>query len=196
MGVEDAMSSPSGTFVKETGGSEHWLSPAQLIAELNILAGLSVAEIGAGAAGYTLPLAHAAGPRGRLHAIEWRPWLIEDLRARLRAPDTPDNLHLVIGRPAATRLDAASCDLVILAGLWHELENHHAALDEFRRILRPEGRLAIIDWSPGGLCPPGPPIEHRISLTATVSIVEKESWSLIHTNTADPDGAGCGQRSR
>lgn len=182
------MSSPSGTFTKETGGSEHWLSPAQLIAELGVRPGMTISEIGPGAGYYTLPLARASEPSGTVYAIEWRPWLLDDLRARLRVHDTPQNIHLLVGRPAATRLEDASCDLVILAGLWHELENHQMVLDEFRRILRAEGRLAVLDWNPAGLCPPGPPTEHRIPLTATLSEVEMQSWSLVHTNTTGPDG--------
>lgn len=179
------MSSPSVAFTHETGGSEHWLSPAKLIAELEVRAGMTVAEIGPGAGYYTLPLAREAGTAGFVYAVEWRTWLLDELRARLRAPEAPKNIRVIAGRPAATHLDPGSCDMAILAGIWHELENRHAALDEARRILKPEGRLALLDWAPGGLCPPGPPNEHRIPMQTALGAVERESWSLIHRYTCE-----------
>jgi len=47
---------------------------------------------------------------------------------------------------AATTLDAASCDLVLPPNSWHELDDHPVALREAARILRLDGRRAILDW--------------------------------------------------
>jgi ubiquinone/menaquinone biosynthesis C-methylase UbiE len=170
------------------GDSGHWLSPDGLIAELDVRAGMAVGEIGAGSAFYTLPICRRVGPAGRVFAVEWRPRLIEELRAHLSGASAPDNVRLVVGRPAHTHLADASCDLVILADIWHDLENRDATLDECRRVLRPEGRLAILDWRPDAVCPPGPPIEHRVSMRSTVCTVEMKSWSLVHAGTAAADG--------
>ncbi len=113
---------------------------------------------------------------------------MDELRARLAGATGLDNVDLVVGRPADTHLAAASCDLVMLADIWHELENRDAVLDESRRILRPEGRLAILNWRPDGLCPPGPPLEHRVSMRSTVCTVEMKSWSLAKVGTIGADG--------
>ena len=188
MVVEDAMSSSLSTFAQEIRDSEHWLSPAGLLAELDVRPGMTVGEIGAGIAFYTLPIGRRVGPAGRVSAVEWRPWLIDELRARLSSPSAPENVDLVVGRPADTHLAAASCDLVIFADIWHELENRDAALDECRRILRPEGRLAILNWRPEALCPPGPPIEHRASMRSTLCSVEMKSWALVKAGAIGLDG--------
>jgi ubiquinone/menaquinone biosynthesis C-methylase UbiE len=104
---------------------------------------------------------------------------MEELKARLSGPDAPANAKLVDGRAAGTHLPPASCDLVILADIWHELEHQDAALAEARRILRAGGRLAILNWRPDAFCPPGPPIEHRVSMRQTIYTVEMKSWSLV-----------------
>ena len=182
------MSSSLSTFEQEIGDSEHWLSPAGLLAELDVRPGMTVAEIGAGVALYTLPIGRRVGPAGRVFAVEWRPWLIDDLRARLSSPSAPDNIDLFVGRPADTHLAAASCDLLIFVDIWHELGDRDAALDESRRILRPEGRLAILNWRPEALCPPGPPIEHRASMRSTLCSVEMKSWALVKGVTVGLDG--------
>ena len=80
MVVEDVMSSSLSTFAQEIGDSEHWLSPAGLLAELDVRPGVTVGEIGAGKAFYTLPIGRRVGPAGRVFAVEWRPWVIDALR--------------------------------------------------------------------------------------------------------------------
>ncbi len=182
------MSSSSSTFAREIVASEHWLPPAALLAELHVRPGLTVAEIGSGIAFYTLKIGRRVGPFGKVFAVEWRPGVIDDLRARLTCPITSNNIEAVAGHPADTHLTAASCDLVILADIWHEIEDRDAALDEARRILRPEGRLAIFDWRPDALCPPGPSLEHRVSMRSTLCSAERKSWTLVAAATIGADG--------
>src|SRR5260370_31299856 len=137
MVVEDVMSSSSNTFAQEIGDSEHWLSPAGLLAELDVRPGVTVGEIGAGKAFYTFPIGRRVGPGGRVFAVEWRPWVIDELRARLTGPIASDNIALVVGRPADTHLPTPPCDLGIFAHIWHEIEHRDAGLHEARRIRLP-----------------------------------------------------------
>ena len=182
------MSSSLSAFAQEIGNCEHWLSPVELLAELDVRPGLTVAEIGTGQAFYTFPISRRVGPAGRVFAVEWRPWVIDELRTRLAGPIALDNIDLVVGRPADTHLATASCDYVIFADIWHEIEDRDAALDEARRILRPEGRLAILNWHPDALSPPGPPIEHRVSMRNTLCCVERMSWTLLKACTIGSEG--------
>lgn len=183
------MSSSSSTlFPHEIEDCEHWLSPDDLLTLLDVRPGMAVAEIGAGRAFYTIPIGRRVEQVGNVFAVEWRPWLMEELAVRLSGPDAPENVKLVEGRAAGTHLPTASCDLVILADIWHELEHQDAALDEARRILRATGRLAILNWRPDALCPPGPPIEHRVSMRKTLYTVEMKSWSLVKAADIGADG--------
>ena len=56
------------------------------------------------------------------------------------------------------------------------------------RDTRDEGRLAILNWRPDALCPPGPPIEHRVSMRSTLCTVERRSWTLVKAGTIGFDG--------
>lgn len=182
------MSSSFSTVLMPTLDREHWLPSADLLADLDIHPGMTVAEIGAGVAYYAIPIARQTGPDGSVFAVEWRPWLLEDLHARLAGPDAPPNVEFVHGRAADTQLPSASCDLVLLADIWHELEHHDLVLSEARRILRPNGRLAILNWRPDVASPPGPPIEHRVPMQKTICDFEMRSWSLTKAANLLHDG--------
>ena len=97
MVVEDVMSSSLSTFAQEIGDSEHWLSPAGLLTELDVCPGVTVGEIGAGKAFCRFPIGRRVGPVGRVFAVEWRPWVIDQLRARLTDPVLRTTLTLLWG---------------------------------------------------------------------------------------------------
>lgn len=181
-------SSLSPVLTHPVDDSEHWLPAAELLAHLDIRPGMTVAEIGAGIAYYAIPLARQTGSTGVVFAIEWRPWLLDELHNRLAAPQAPANIQFVLGRAGDTQLPPASCDLVLLADIWHELEHPDYALLEARRILRPNGRLAILNWRPDVASPPGPPVEHRVSMQKTICAVEMKQWSLLEAVNLEHDG--------
>lgn len=56
-----------------------------------------------------------------------------------------DVTTFAVGRAEETRLEAGAFDLVTAAQCWHWFD-HDAAMAEIRRVLRPGGLLAIIDY--------------------------------------------------
>ena len=68
--------------------------------------------------------------------------------------------------------------MAFLGNLWHELDDFPAVLAEMKRILREEGRLAILDWHPEGAPPPGPPQKYRIAPEQVCATLEDAGWRL------------------
>ncbi len=111
-------------------------------------------------------MARAVAPSGRVFAVDMQPEMLEHLRGKLH--DEP--VALVGGSADATTLASASVDLVFLANVWHEIDDRPAALAEAKRILRPGGRVVIVDWSPAAdPDQPGPPPDHRVSAADAAS---------------------------
>lgn len=151
-------------------------------ATLDLLAlepGMNIADIGAGTGYFSLPLARRAAP-GVVYAVDPSPLLLGLLRDKLQAPDAPANIRLVEARDVATTLPDASCHLVFLSAVWHELDDRQAALREFARISAPGARLAVLDWSPEGVSPPGPPPEHRFTLAQASRELVAEGWKMTY----------------
>ena len=65
-----------------------------------------------------------------------------------------------------TRLPAHCCDRVLLSHAWERLEDPIATLGEARRILRPHGRLIVIEW------------RERIAFEDVLQILERTGWDI------------------
>ncbi len=152
-----------------------WLPPGEVLAALKVTPGMVVADIGAGTGYFAPPLADAVAPGGEVHAVDLQPEMLALLSFKLGSGGRK-NIALVEGSTTHSSLPQQSCDLVLLANVWHELDDHRAALREARRILRPGGRVAILDWRPDVTRPPGPPLEHRIAAEDVVRLVEADGW--------------------
>ncbi len=153
-----------------------WMPPDQVLANLPLRPGMAVADIGAGTGFFAIPMARALGPTGKVFAVDLQPGMLDLLAAKLSGPGAPANISLLQGSAEATSLPACSCDLVLLANVWHELPDHVAALQEARRILQPGGTLAILDWRPDTQQPPGPPRARRVAPDAVRHTVESHAY--------------------
>ncbi len=137
------------------------LLPARdILARFPLEEGCTAADIGCGTGHFTLVMAAIVGPRGLVYAVDTEPAMLEDLRARLvQRPD----LRVETLRSSEERipLPDRSVDFAFMACVLHELDGP-GTLRETARILRPGGRLGVVDWKKlrEGV---GPPYTHRLS---------------------------------
>ena len=157
---------------------KQWFPPQQLVDALGIEPGMAIADIGAGTGFFAAPLAEHAGSAGVVYAVDVEATMLARLREKIELGIAPSNIQLVEADAVATSLPYASCDRVLLANVWHEIEDAKPALAEFARILRPEGLLAILDWNPSATRPPGPPLDHRISMEQTSATLLRCGWKI------------------
>jgi ubiquinone/menaquinone biosynthesis C-methylase UbiE len=155
-----------------------WLPPKEVITSLELQLGMTVADIGAGTGYFTLPIAHAVGSTGKVDAVDFQTAMLDLLGKRLLEPNVPKNISLVHGTATHTTLPDKSADLVFLANVWHEVDEHALVLKEAARILRHGGHLSILDWRPDVQQPPGPPLEHRISKKTVVETLKSNGWNV------------------
>ena len=155
-----------------------WLPPAEVIGLLALRPGMTAADIGAGTGYFSIPFAREVGETGRILAVDLQPEMLEILGRKLRAAGAPANIELVAGSAARTNLADQCCDLAFLANVWHELDDHAVVLRESARILRPGGRIAVLDWRPDVEQPPGPPLDHRIAVEAVGRTMEAAGWHV------------------
>lgn len=171
---------------------KRWLPPEEVIAALHLHQGETVVDIGAGTGYFTIPMAAAVGPSGHVFALDVSPEMLAHLRNKLAGAI---NVQCVEAEASSTGLPAASCNLVFTANVWHEFDDRAAVLAEARRVLKPGGRIAILDWRPDVEPDHGPPLAHRIAqdaaknalqaagfLVRTASHPGSYSWLLVGSN--------------
>ena len=160
-----------------------WLPPAEVLAALTVAPGLTVADVGAGTGYFSLPIARTVGPKGKVFAVDLQKEMLEMIREKLTPSEQPKNIELVEAPAIRTTLPGRSCDMVFMANIWHELDDHAGVLREIGRILRPGGALAILDWRHDLPSPPGPPAEHRIPLASVHEVLEGSGWKILLSTT-------------
>jgi ubiquinone/menaquinone biosynthesis C-methylase UbiE len=162
-----------------------WLPPSDVMAALDIHSGMAVVDVGAGTGYFSIPIADWLGASGVVYAVDLQPEMLELLKKKLHHGKKKNlcEIELLQGKADCVPLPDRSADLVLLANLWHELDSPEAALREARRLLRPGGKLAILDWRADFSSPPGPPQEHRISDAAVCDMLRSESWVVQVSKT-------------
>jgi len=145
-----------------------WLPPAMVIDALEVQLGDSIADIGAGTGYFSLPLAQSAGSIGQVYAVDSQAEMLERLQRKLDTENI-SNIRAILAEADSTGLPDASCNLVFLANVWHEIADCDAVLMEAKRILKSRGRIAVLDWRPDVEPKPGPPLHHRLSASDAAS---------------------------
>ena len=106
--------------------------------------GMSVADVGAGEGYYTVRLAPAVGPHGRVLGEDIVA-ATRDLLAQRVQREALDNVAVVLGTPDNPRLPAASFDRIFLVHMYHEVEQPYAFLWHIAGALRPGGQVIVVD---------------------------------------------------
>lgn len=148
------------------GPSSYAMQDAERLWEiLDPRPGQNFVDLGCGPGDYALEAARRVGPAGRVWALDQDPRMLEALATEAQAQGL-DNLET---RAADLRrplpLQSQTVDLCLAATVLHVIKftlADGALLREIERILRPEGRLAVLNCSLADLSF-GPPAHLRIA---------------------------------
>lgn len=153
--------------------------PVKNIEQCKIQAGQDVADLGAGSGFYTIASAKALHATGRVYAVDAQ----KDLLSKLKNQATKQGLYNVeviwgdIEKPNGTKLRESSVDLALLCNVLFQLEDKENIVAEVKRILKPAGRLLVVDWSDsfGGI---GPTSKMIVKKDETMKKFEKGGFHL------------------
>ncbi len=143
-----------------------WQKPDQIMDALGIADGSHVADIGAGAGWFTIRLARRVGPRGIVYAQDVQPQMLDAIRRRV-SREGLQNVQTRLGEGSDPRLPARSLDAVLVVDVYPEVDDRVTFLRNLASALKPNGRIGIINYKPGGGGPgPAPNEGARVDLPA------------------------------
>ena len=109
--------------------------------------GLTVADVGCGTGLLTLTL---AGVAARVVAVDESPEMVRKVREKVgRAKLT--NVDVRRGKAEALPLEEGSCDALFAFHLLRHIARPADAAAEFSRVLKPGGRVVVVDLEPHGV---------------------------------------------
>ncbi len=145
----------------EDPARDAYQKPHEVVMALGLKDGTRIADIGSGPGYFTLRFAQHVGRAGRVYAVDISPDMIVDLNRRVRDAGL-DNVRTILALPDDPLLPDASVDQVFICDTWHHIEKRDAYLGRLRRILRPGGRVVVVDFRKEEMSV-GPPMEMRLA---------------------------------
>ena len=118
------------------------LRPSQTLARLGVARGMTVVDVGAGTGFFTRAASGLVGPEGRVHAVDVSDTMLDHLREL----GVPPNVSVSACEPLRVPLPAGTADVVLAAFVVHEAPDRRAFLDELARLLKPGGRVLVLEW--------------------------------------------------
>ena len=174
---------PLNLGVLEGADREQWQKPDQIMDALKIADGSAVAEIGAGGGWFTVRLAHRVSQNGVVYAEDIQPLMLEAIRRRVQREGLT-NVRTILGTTNDSRLPHG-LDAILIVGAYHEMENPVAVLKDAAESLKPQGRIGIVDYSPGA-GGPGPDPEQRVDEDTVIKGVTAAGLQVISQEPVPP----------
>jgi len=139
--------------------------PKKNIDQFGIPEGAHVADLGCGSGFYSIAAAKKVGEEGKVYAVDIQQEMLPRLAAEA-ADEEIEHLEVIWGdieRPGGTQLGDGVVDVVILSNVLFQAENIDVIFTEAHRILRPGGRMLVVEWSDSsGLGPERVVSEHTV----------------------------------
>jgi ubiquinone/menaquinone biosynthesis C-methylase UbiE len=152
------------------------LKPDRVIAALMLPEDAIVADLGCGPGVFTVPLAQVVR-NGVVYAVDVEPQQLDALRQRLIEEDL-HNVVPVLASYSTPHLPPARLNLVLLVDTYHHIEDRIEYFRRLRAVLRPGGRIAIIEHKAGESVA-GPPVEAELPEGLRQEELQAAGFSLL-----------------
>ncbi|MFY9462463.1 MAG: methyltransferase domain-containing protein [Candidatus Sungiibacteriota bacterium] len=160
-------------------GGVMFLHPERTIGRLDVKKGMTVADFGAGSGFFTIALARLVGESGKVYAIDIQKFSLDLIKSKAHIENLL-NIETVwadLELPQGSHLPAESVDLVVISNILFQSEKKLEVMREAYRVLKPQGRIAVIEWDETPFAG-GPPAEMRIAKRAAQSLLGQAGFIL------------------
>lgn len=156
-----------------------YFHPDRIWEVLQPAADCTLIDIGAGVGFLTLPFAERY-PHAKAYGCDILPGMIALLREDATERGL-GNLQAILMEPNAVDLPGDGADYVIMGQLHHELDEPEPLMAECRRLLKPGGTVAIVDWADADNGK-SPPVGRRVPVATMRAHLEGAGFTDIQTH--------------
>ena len=119
--------------------------PDAMVAMMGLEDGDVVADIGAGSGFFTRRMARLVAPTGTVYAVDIQPEMLEILQGYVEEEGVTGVVP-VLSEFDDPKLPEGEIDWILLVDVYHEFGNHEAMLAKMRQALKPDGRVALLEY--------------------------------------------------
>ena len=119
----------------------------RVVKALELRPGIRVADLGAGTGVFTVPMAKAVGGSGKVYAIDVDSGLLAIVAQKAKAQGLANVETVVAG--ATDPRQPEPVDLLFICDTMHHLPEQGSYVRQFAKLLRPGGRVVVIDFAEG-----------------------------------------------
>jgi SAM-dependent methyltransferase len=159
-----------------------WQKPDEVIKALGLASDAKVADIGAGTGYFSARLARALAS-GRVYAVDAEPDMVRYLGDRAKREGLANLVPVQAGERDPKLPEPV--DLALLVDVYHHVPARVQYFEALRGCLRPDGRLAIVDFRLDS--PRGPPRTARIAPERVKEELGRAGYALVAEHAFLPD---------
>ena len=149
---------------------------SEMVKELKLKPGMSVADIGSGNGYHTLMMAQIIGNKGTAYAVDIQPEMLRMLEKRADKSGMK-NIKSIENRYWDTDLPDSSIDFAFMADVYHEFSHPEQMLSSIRRALKPQGIVTLLEFREEDPKVPIKP-EHKMSKEQVIKEMRKNGFKL------------------
>lgn len=163
-----------------SGGSE-LINPDYLFKQLDIQQGMRIADLGCGGNGrFCIPAGRLVGQRGIIYAVDILKSVLQEVakKARLEGVNNVKPIWSNLEIYGATKIKDSSVNIAFLINILFQAKEHKEIIREATRILKPGGKLLIVDWTQTAT-PFGPSLVDRVKPEDLKKIARNINLELV-----------------
>lgn len=151
--------------------------PFKVIETMNLEEGDVVADIGCGTGYYARKVSRFVGKSGKVYGVDIQPEML-DLMMELCGKEGVSNVVPVLGETTDPLLPDGGIDWIILADVYHEFQDPKPMLAKMLASLKPDGKVALLEYRLNGSTAAHIKPDHRMSVEQVRSEWEPAGFAL------------------
>jgi ubiquinone/menaquinone biosynthesis C-methylase UbiE len=124
---------------------EGFLNPSEILKQLKLKKDMTACDFGSGSGGWVIPLAKKLED-GKVYAIDILEEPLSSLKAKARLEKISNIETIRSDVEKTSRMEEASCDLVLMTNLFFQVDDKKAVLEEGKKVLKKGGKILVVDW--------------------------------------------------
>jgi ubiquinone/menaquinone biosynthesis C-methylase UbiE len=157
------------------------LNPAIILEKLGLTKEMIIADLGCGTGFFSIPAARRVK---KVFALDIQEEMLDILSDKIKK-EKITNIEVILSGESSIPLSDKSVDILLMANVFHELEDKLSLLKEVKRVLKMNGRLMIIDWKKMEM-DIGPPLQERLDEKEVIDTCFINGFTLLERSNIGP----------